>query len=176
MLHHWKNNFRFDEKRNDSRFNSQALSFIDLTDKLNIDLFWQTFSLPVICLKKSSSVSYQYARFFCYHPLLLSHINSRISLALGILFWALQTTSGYIVFHLALGHLKERFTDFTAFSKYMYRLPNRPILISWSDITSELQYNINISVRSKSTRNTVVDLMLNIASQRDGFTDTLPAW
>ena len=49
----------------------------------------------------------------------------------------------------------------------MYRLPNCPSLIIWSDVISELQYNTNISVGSKSTRNTVFDLMLNIANQNE---------
>lgn len=50
----------------------------------------------------------------------------------------------------------------------MYRLPNCPPRILWSDIISELQYNTKISVGSNSTRNTVFDLMLNIATQSDG--------
>ena len=86
MLHHW--NSRFDEK--EKRFNDQALSFIELNTQL--------FILPVMSLKKSSSVPYQYAWFFCYYLLLHSHTNAGISLAFGILFWAIQITLVYIVF------------------------------------------------------------------------------
>jgi len=141
-------------------FSNQILFFIQLSREI--------FILPIISLKKSFSVPYQYVWFFCYFRLQLSRYQFWDFISFGNIV-ALNTDK--IGFHRFLiqvrGTLKERL-NFTAFIKHLYRLPKCPLLIIWSDIISELQYNTNTSVGSKSGRNTVFDLMLNIANQTDG--------